>query len=108
LCAAARQHSGEDIILVAQILSAITSALLALVSWQHLAIPNMSILNACNHGLAAIAGVFEHHQTSFHFDDASIPLIPTSKARSGESAARFSMIAEITEASSSIICSRDL
>jgi MFS family permease len=67
--------SRKHIILVAQILSAITSALLALVSWQHLAIPNLSILNACNHGLAAIAGVFEHHQTSFHFDDASIPLV---------------------------------
>src|SRR6202045_1248569 len=67
--------SRKQIILVAQILSAITSALLALVSWQHLAIPNMSILSACNHGLAAIAGVFEHHQASFHFDDASIPLI---------------------------------
>jgi len=67
--------SRKQIILVAQIFSAITSALLALVSWQHLAIPNMSILNACNHGLAVIAGVFEHHQTSFHFDDASIPLI---------------------------------
>src|SRR6266849_5089297 len=38
------------------------------------------------------------------FPAASIPLIPTSKARSGESAARFSMIAEITEASSIIIC----
>src|SRR5207253_11105710 len=35
----------------------------------------MSILRACNHGLSAIAGVFEQHQQTFHFDDASIPLI---------------------------------
>src|SRR3982751_3439452 len=67
--------SRKHIILVAQILSAIVSALLAIVSWQHLAIPDMSILRACNHGLARIAGVFERHQSGFHFDDASIPLI---------------------------------
>src|ERR1700676_2498247 len=64
--------SRKHIILVAQIFSSVTSALLAFVSWQHLAIPNMPILHSCNHGLAAIAGVFEHHQASFHFDDASI------------------------------------
>jgi len=67
--------SRKHIILVSQILSAIASALLALVSWQHLAIPQMRILSACNHALAAIAGVFEQHQQTFHFDDASIPLI---------------------------------
>src|SRR2546423_826719 len=67
--------SRKHIILVAQVFSAITSALLALVSWQHLAIPQMSILRSCNHGLDAIARVFERHQTAFHFDDASIPLI---------------------------------
>src|SRR5262249_31273841 len=67
--------SRKHIILVAQIFSAITSALLALVSWQHLAIPEWSILRACNHGLSAIAGVFEQHQQTFHFDDASIPII---------------------------------
>src|SRR5207245_2037685 len=54
--------SRKHIILVSQIFSAVTSALLALVSWQHLAIPNMSILRACNTGLAAVAGVFERHQ----------------------------------------------
>ena len=48
---------------------------LALVSWQHLRIPQMSILRASNDGLSAIAGVFERHQPAFHFDDASIPLI---------------------------------
>src|SRR5438128_73609 len=67
--------SRKNIILVSQIFSSVTSALLALVSWQHLAIPQMSILRACNHGLSAIAGVFEQHQQTFHFDDASIPLI---------------------------------
>src|SRR5438128_8293805 len=67
--------SRKHIILVSQIFSAVTSALLALVSWQHLAIPNMSILRACNAGLAAVAGVFERHQHVFHFDDASIPII---------------------------------
>lgn len=67
--------SRKHIILVSQVISAITSALLAAVSWQHLAIPNSPILQNCNHGLAAIASVFERHQQSFHFDDASIPLI---------------------------------
>jgi MFS family permease len=67
--------SRKHIILVSQIFSAITSALLALVSWQHLAIPQLPILRACNHGLTAIAGIFEKHDTTFHFDDASIPII---------------------------------
>jgi MFS family permease len=67
--------SRKHIILVSQIFSAITSALLALVSWQHLAIPQMSILRGCNHGLSVIASLFEQHQKTFHFDDASIPLI---------------------------------
>ncbi len=39
------------------------------------------------------------------FPDASIPLIPTSKACCGESDFRFSMIAGITEPSSSMSCS---
>src|SRR5205085_1733157 len=67
--------SRKHIILVSQIFSSVTSALLALVSWQHLAIPQMSILRACNHGLSDVANVFERHQNGFHFDDASIPLI---------------------------------
>src|SRR2546428_3978019 len=67
--------SRKHIITVSQIFSSVTSALLALVSWQHLAIPQISILRACNHGLSAIAGVFERHQPAFHFEDASIPLI---------------------------------
>ena len=67
--------SRKQIILVAQVFSAITSGLLALVSWQHLAIPQWSILRACNRGLTTIASVFERHDQAFHFDDASIPLI---------------------------------
>src|SRR5438046_7754464 len=67
--------SRKHIILVSQLFSSVTSALLALVSWQHLAIPQMSILRACNHGLSAVADVFERHQSGFQFDDASIPLI---------------------------------
>jgi len=67
--------SRKHIILVAQIFSSVTSALLALVSWQHLAIPEMPILRACNHALGSIASIFERHQRDFHFDDASVPLI---------------------------------
>ena len=67
--------SRKQIILVAQIFSAITSALLAFVSWHHLAIPQLPILQTCNRGLTAIASVFEKHDRTFHFDDASIPII---------------------------------
>ena len=67
--------SRKHIILVSLILTATTSALLALVSWNHLVIPQFSILRASNHGLAAIAGVFERHGSDFHFDDASVPII---------------------------------
>jgi len=67
--------SRKHIILVAQICSVVASAALALVSWQHLAIPDSSILRSCNHALASIAGVFERHQSGFHFDDASVPII---------------------------------
>ena len=61
-------------VLVTQALSAICSLALAFVSWQHLAIPNWSILRAGNHFLFSIASIFERH-TWFHFDDLSIPLI---------------------------------
>src|SRR5260370_12254086 len=67
--------SRKHISLVAQIFSSVTSALLALVSWQHLAIPQTSILRSCNQALGSIASTFERHQSGFHFDDASIPLI---------------------------------
>jgi MFS family permease len=67
--------SRKHIILVSQIFSAIASAMLALVSWQHLAIPQLSILRSCNHGLGVVAAIFERHQRAFHFDDASVPII---------------------------------
>jgi MFS family permease len=67
--------SRKHIIVVSQILTTVSSIALALVSWQHLAIPQLSILRACNHGLSGIARVFERHNPQFHFDDASIPLI---------------------------------
>src|SRR3982751_4193327 len=67
--------SRKQIILVSLVLSGLTSALLALVSWRHLAIPQLAPLRASNHGLAVIAGVFERHHHDFHFDDASVPII---------------------------------
>src|SRR5881397_378515 len=67
--------SRKHIILVSQIFSAITSLALALVSWKHLAIPQIVPLRAGNHALAAVAAVFERHHPIFHFDDASVPLI---------------------------------
>ncbi|HXX42110.1 MAG TPA: MFS transporter [Chthoniobacterales bacterium] len=67
--------SRKQIILVSQIFSAIASAVLALVSWQHLAIPNWPTLRACNGALTSVATIFERHHPQFHFDDASIPLI---------------------------------
>src|SRR5258707_2374719 len=61
--------------MVAQFFSAIASAGLAIVSWKHLAIPAWPILQHGNNLLRGIAGIFERHQSSFHFDDFSVPLI---------------------------------
>jgi len=71
----ADRFSRKRIILVSQIFSALASVALALFSWKHLAIPNMSILRQGNGILRAIAAVFERHHPAFHFDDASIPVI---------------------------------
>ncbi|MEY2480657.1 MAG: hypothetical protein QOI04_1584 [Verrucomicrobiota bacterium] len=71
----ADRFSRKQIILISQIFSAIFSVLLALVSWKHLAIPQLSILQNGNDGLRAIAALFERHDSTFHFDDASVPLI---------------------------------
>src|SRR5947207_6458326 len=71
----ADRFSRKHIILVSQIFSALASAALALVSWKHLSIPSLGVLREGNRVLAAIATVFERHHPSFHFDDASIPLI---------------------------------
>src|SRR5882724_2478529 len=71
----ADRFSRKHIILVSQIFSAVISVALALVSWKHLSIPPIAPLRAANHGLAAIASIFERHRPAFHFDDPSIPLI---------------------------------
>src|SRR6266478_6639587 len=71
----ADRFSRKHIILVSQIFSALISAMLALVSWKHLSIPQTAFLRGGNHALAAIARNFDRHHPAFHFDDASIPLI---------------------------------
>src|SRR5262249_31412995 len=72
----ADRYQRKYIVLVTQAISAICSLALALVSWQHLAIPNWAVLRYGNHVLAGIAYVFER-QPTFHFDDLSIQLIYT-------------------------------
>src|SRR5437762_12737246 len=67
--------SRKHIILVSQIFSARASVALALVSWEHLSIPPIAMLRVRNRALAGIATIFERHHPTFHFDDASIPLI---------------------------------
>lgn len=67
--------SRKRIVLISQIFSALASVALALVSWKHLAIPPWGVIREANHGLAAIASVFERHHPAFHFDDPSVPLI---------------------------------
>ena len=71
----ADRFSRKRIIEISQILSAILSAALAVVSWKHLAIPPLPILRHANTGLAAIAAVFERHHPAYHFDDLSVPII---------------------------------
>jgi MFS family permease len=67
--------SRKRIILVSQVFSALSSVALALVSLKHLSIPPIAPLREANRALAAIAGIFERHHPTFHFDDASVPLI---------------------------------
>jgi MFS family permease len=71
----ADKYSRKHIIMTAQFVGAISSAALAFVSWQHLAIPAWPILRHGNVLLRAIAAIFERHQSGFHFDDLSVPLI---------------------------------
>lgn len=71
----ADKYSRKSIIIFSQLCSTIASVALALVSWKHLFIPAWPILRHGNAWLSAIAGVFERHQPSFHFDDMSVPLI---------------------------------
>ena len=70
----ADRFSRKMIILWSQAGSAICSICLALISWNHLAIPRLPLLLRTNDWLRAIATVFERHPT-FHFDDLSLPLI---------------------------------
>jgi MFS family permease len=71
----ADRFSRKHIILISQVFSAVISVALAMVSWKHLSIPAVAPLRAANHGLTAVASIFERHRPAFHFDDASIPLI---------------------------------
>ena len=71
----ADRFSRKRIILWSQVLSAITSLALALVSWKHLSIPLIAPLRQGNRALATVAAVFERHHPMYHFDDASVPLI---------------------------------
>ena len=64
----------KSIILWTQATSALCSICLALISWNHLVIPRLTILVRGNDLLRSIATVFERHP-SFHFDDLSLPLI---------------------------------
>src|SRR3989454_10521342 len=70
----ADRFSRKRIILVSQVFSGFMSVALALGSWKHLAIPQMSILRQGNGVLSAVTAIFERHQLAYHFDDASIPI----------------------------------
>jgi MFS family permease len=71
----ADKYSRKWIIIISQLFSAFASIALALVSWKHLALPAWPLMQHGNAWLSAIAGVFERHQATFHFDDPSVPLI---------------------------------
>ena len=64
----ADRFSRKSIILLSQAASTICSVCLALISWNHLAIPRLPFLLRGNDLLRAIATVFERH-AAFHFDD---------------------------------------
>jgi MFS family permease len=64
----------KSIILCTQAGSALCSICLALISWNHLAVPRLTILVRGNDLLRSIATIFERHP-AFHFDDLSLPLI---------------------------------
>ncbi len=71
----ADRFSRKMIILVSQLFTVLASAGLALVSWNHAVIPNLTILRHGNDVLRAIAAVFERHHPMFHFDEPAIPLM---------------------------------
>ncbi len=70
----ADRFNRKYIILCSQAVSAICSLGLAVISWQHLALPPLGFLQWGNKSLGAIAAVFERH-SFYHFDDLSVPLI---------------------------------
>jgi MFS family permease len=70
----ADRFSRRSIILLTQASSAVCSICLAVVSWQHLNLPHLTILLRTNDSLRLIASAFERH-AAFHFDDLSLPLI---------------------------------
>ena len=70
----ADRYRRKTIILCSQAISVLCSLALALVSWQHLNLPNLFVLSWGNDLLRTFATVFERH-ASFHFDDLSLPLI---------------------------------
>ncbi len=70
----ADRFSRKKIILWSQTASGLCSLCLALVSWQHLAIPHWPIFLRANAMLASIAHVFERH-AAYRFDDLSVPLL---------------------------------
>jgi MFS family permease len=71
----ADKYSRKHIIVIAQFVGAIASGALAFISWKHLVIPPWTILQHANALLRGVAHIFERHQTGFHFDDLSVPLI---------------------------------
>ncbi len=70
----ADRYRRKNIILCSQVLSALCSVCLALLSFNHLVLPRLPILLQANHGLRFIAHIFERH-SAYHFDDLSLPLI---------------------------------
>ncbi|MEP6810987.1 MAG: MFS transporter [Chthoniobacterales bacterium] len=70
----ADRYSRRIIILCTQAVSAVCSVALAVISWNHLAIPGWRILRMGNGWLEAVARMFERH-ASYQFADFSLPLI---------------------------------
>ncbi|MDQ6625015.1 MAG: MFS transporter, partial [Verrucomicrobiota bacterium] len=70
----ADRYNRRTIVLSSQALSAICSVGLAVISWNHLNLPPLRILQTGNRFLYSIASIFER-QASYQFDDLSLPLI---------------------------------
>lgn len=70
----ADRFNRKVVIIWSQAISVICSLALAFVSFNHLVIPRLSILERSNGVLHSIASVFERHST-FQFDDLSLPIM---------------------------------